>query len=313
MTKSILIILFIIIAILIGGCSNTKALFKQDSKIYSDSIPQTRNDLSVIEELLPWFNYSEVIDHYTPLLGSGISVTKFKHFVVFSDLGEELTYGLIDRDIRNAITAMESNFVSKTPSGITPIILFKELADYKKFVLSNYKDIPEQNLSQYGFYKISKNVIVIRYVSWKGSITHEITHKFTNTDFPSMPSWFDEGLASLNEKADFKNNQLIGLFSLRIIPLRRAIKENTYTGLKHLMTTNDEILYGKRSSYYYAQSRYLLMMLQQEGKLYEYYKLFRDTFNSDKSGISQLENITGKSIDSIDAELVDYIQSFDDR
>jgi len=313
MTKSILIILFIILAILIGGCSDTNALFKQDSFLYADSIPQTRNDLSVIEELLSEFNYDEVIDHFTPLLGPGISITKFNHFVVFSDLGEELTYGLIDRDIRNAIIAMETNYTSKSPSGVTPIILFKELANYKKFVLSNYKDIPEQNLSQYGFYKISKNVIVIRYVSWKGSITHEITHKFTNNDFPDMPSWFDEGLASLNEKAEFRDNQLIGEFSLRIIPLRRAIKENTYTGLKHLMTTNDEILYGKRSSYYYAQSRYLQMMLQQQGKLYEYYKLFRDTFNSDKSGISQLENITGKSIDIIDAELLDYIKSFDNR
>jgi hypothetical protein len=313
MTKSLIIILFIILAILVGGCSDTNALLKEESKILPDSTTHLKNDLSVIEDQFTGFNYDEIIDHYASKLEPNISITKFRYFVVFSDLGEELTYKLIDTDIRNSVTALESNFIALSPAGITPIILFGDLANYKIFVLSNYKDIPEQNLSQFGFYKISKNVIVVRYVSWKGSIPHEITHKFTNTDFPDMPSWFDEGLASLNEKATFTKNELIGEFSLRIIPLRRAIKENTYTGLEHLMTTNDEILYGKRSSYYYAQSRYLLMMLQQEGKLYEFYKHFRNTFNSDKTGITQLEKITGKSLDTIDAELLDYINSFKDR
>lgn len=313
MTKSLIIILFIILAILIGGCSDTYALFKQDKHYIADSIYQSKNDLSVIEEQFTDFNYEEIIDRFSSKLEPNISITKFKYFVVFSDLGEPLTYSLIDSDIRNTISAMESNFVSKTPAGVTPIILFSEHSNYKRFVLANFDDIPEKDLSQFGFFKISKNVIAVRYVSWKGSIPHEITHKFTNIDFPGMPSWFDEGLASLNEKAVFSNNELIGEFSLRIIPLRRAIKENTYTGLEHLMTTNDAVLYGKRSSYYYAQSRYLLMMLQHEGKLYEFYKLFRDTFNTDKTGISQLEKITGKTLDTIDAELLDYIKSFKER
>lgn len=313
MTKSLIIILFIILAILIGGCTDTFTKIKQDSQLITDSVYHSKNDLSVIEEQFTDFNYEEVIDRFSSKLGPNISITKFKYFVVFSDLGEQLTYNLIDGDIRNTILAMESSFVSKTPAGITPIILFAEHSNYKKFVLANFDDIPEKDLSQFGFFKISKNVIAVRYVSWKGSIPHEITHKFTNTDFPGMPSWFDEGLASLNEKAVFSNNELIGEFSLRIIPLRRAIKENSYTGLEHLMTTNDAVLYGKRSSYYYAQSRYLLMMLQQEGKLYEFYKLFRDTFSSDKTGISQLEKITGKTLDTIDVELLDYIKSFKDR
>jgi hypothetical protein len=150
-------------------------------------------------------------------------------------------------------------------------------------------------------------------VNWKGSIPHEVTHKFTNTDFPDMPSWFDEGLSSLHEKSTFKNGDLEGDFSLRIIPLRRAINENTYTDLEHLLKTNDNEFYGKRSSFHYAQSRYLLMYLQQKGLLKDYYRSFRDTFVKDKYGISQLELITGKSIETLNDEVLEYIKSFDNN
>jgi hypothetical protein len=68
-------------------------------------------------------------------------------------------------------------YVDKIPENITPIIFFEDYQRYKQYVLSNY-NIPEHDLSPYGFYKISKNVIIIKYVSWKGSTAHEITHRF---------------------------------------------------------------------------------------------------------------------------------------
>jgi hypothetical protein len=128
-----------------------------------------------------------------------------------------------------------------------------------------------------------------------------------------MPSWFDEGLASLHEKSNFVNGELIGDFSLRIIPIRRAIKENTYTGLETLMKTNDDELYGTRTPFYYAQSRYLLMYLQEMRLLKDYYKLFRETFHEDNTGISQLEKTLGKPIEKIDEEYLHYINSFNDK
>jgi hypothetical protein len=76
------------------------------------------------------------------------------------------------------------------------------------------------------------------------------------------------------------------------------------------MKTNDDELYGKRSSFYYAQSRYLLMYLQQQGLLEKYYKLFRDTYNSDETGISQLEEVTGKQLSQMEGEYIEFIKSF---
>ena len=127
-----------------------------------------------------------------------------------------------------------------------------------------------------------------------------------------MPSWFNEGIASLNEKSSFKNDELTGQFSWRIISLRNALSNNSYTGLRQLMESNDDELYGKRSSFYYAQARYLLMNLQKKGLLYDYYKSFRDTYAKDNTGISQIEAVWGKNLDEIDNEYLQYIRSFEE-
>lgn len=308
MAKSLIIILFIILSILLG-CGNQRSDLKPDKFDSTDSRIDVKKSLSEIEEVFPELDYSSVINLHSGQIPKGMSVTKFRQFVIFSDMNDELTYRLIDTDVRNTIDAMTNNYVNDLPGEVTPVYLFEQYDNYKKFVLDNY-DITENDISPYGFYKISKNVIVIRYVNWKGSILHEITHRFIRSDFPDAPSWFDEGFASLNEKSSFKNGNLIGEFSWRILPLRRALNEDTYTGLKHLMETNDEELYGKRTSYYYAQSRYLLMMLQETGLLEKYYRTFRDKYSKDNTGISQLEEVTGKSLKILDAELLDYIKSF---
>lgn len=268
-----------------------------------------KTSLPELEDIYPGYDYNSVINEHSAIMPDGMSITKFRQFLIFSELNEELTYQLIDNDVRNTIESMTTNFVQKTPDVVTPVYLFEKLDNYKQFVLNNY-DIEESEISPYGFYKISKNVIIIRYVSWKGSILHELTHRFIRSDFPDAPSWFDEGFASLNEKSTFTEGKLNGDFSFRIIPLRRALKEGTYTDLKHLMNTDDNELYGKRTSYYYAQSRYLLMYLQKNGLLEKYYKHFRDNYDKDKTGITQLQEITGHSLNTMDEKLITFIKSF---
>ncbi|NOS84801.1 MAG: hypothetical protein HOP31_06650 [Ignavibacteria bacterium] len=308
MAKSLIILLFIILSILLG-CSSKKSDLKPDVTDSTESRIDIKESLPELEETFPNFDYNSVINAQANKMPSGMSITKFKYFVVFSDMNDELTYKLIDNDVRNTIEAMSNNYVNKLPDVVTPIFLFEKYDNYKEFVMENY-DIPEDDISPYGFYKISKNVIVVRYVSWKGSILHEITHRFIKSDFPNAPSWFEEGFASLNERSTFKNGNLIGEFSFRILPLRRAMNENTYTGIRHLMETDDDELYGKRTSYYYAQSRYLLMYLQEKGLLETYYKAFRDSYDTDNTGITQIEDITAKSLKTLDEELLDYIKSF---
>ncbi len=309
--KFLIISIYVILAILLG-CSNKSSDYryqKEDSITQKSKNSEIKPDLSEIEETYDNLNYASVIDQYKKTLPANISITKFRYFIVFSNLSPEITYNVIDKDIRLTIDAIVNNYINVKPDKVTPVFLFEDYDSYKKFSTNTF-NMDEQDLSPYGFYKISKNVIVIRYVSWKGSPSHEVTHAMLQNDFPDIPSWFNEGLASLHEKSTYKNGVLEGDFSWRILSIRRAFNENTYTDLETLMNTNDDELYSKKSSFYYAQARYLLMYLQQKGLLKDYYINFRDTYKKDNTGITQLEKITGKKLDEIDKELLDYLNSF---
>lgn len=302
------IILIFLFSTAVYGCMEPNDI-RQDVQDSAEVNEDVRRSLSELEDTYTGFNYHEIINRHSPVLPDGMSITRFKHFVIFSDLDEETTYHIIDNDIRQTIDGMVNGYVNRTPDSVTAVFLFRNFEDYKDFTLKN-TDIDEEDLSPYGYYKITQNIIVVRYVEWKGSTKHEIAHRYTKADFPDAPSWFDEGLSSLLEKSRYENGKLIGEFSWRIVALRRAIKDGNYTKLGKMMRTNDEQLYSKRVSYYYAQSRYLLMYLEEKGLLETYYKTFRDTYRQDKTGITQLEKLLGKSLNEIDEDYYSYITSF---
>jgi hypothetical protein len=86
----------------------------------------------------------------------------------------------------------------------------------------------------------------------------------------------------LHERASYKNGILKGEFSWRIISIRKAIENNTYTDLRKLMVSNDDEFYGSKTTFYYAQARYLLMYCRKmiySGNITE---LFRDTYKKMK-------------------------------
>lgn len=300
-----------LILLLLSGCNSKSSERKvlADSTEQKNKLSEVKKDLSEIEEPYNNLDYSTVLEQYSKMLPGDISITKYKYFIVFSDLKPELTYQLITNDIKNTVEAMLNSYITVKPDKVIPIVLFENYNTYRDFAVNNF-GMDENDLSPYGFYKISRNAVIIRYVSWKGSLPHELTHAFIQYDFPDIPSWFNEGLASLHEKSTFKNGELSGEFSWRILSIRRAVNENTYTGIETLMKTNDDELYSKKSSFYYAQSRYLLMYLQEKNLLKKFYKDFRKTYEKDNTGITQLTKITGKSIDELDKELLEYVDTF---
>src|SRR4030066_348104 len=74
----------------------------------------------------------------------------------------------VNKDIRKDSDEMTKNYVSRLPDSVTPVFLFKDYDTYKNFSV-NTIGLESDDLSPFGFYKISNNVIVIRYISWKGS------------------------------------------------------------------------------------------------------------------------------------------------
>ncbi|CAN5454284.1 hypothetical protein BH10BAC5_BH10BAC5_09820 [soil metagenome] len=269
-------------------------------------------DLKDIEEVYTNYDYESVVKLYKPRLDDTFTITRFKYFVIFSHMSDSKTYELIDNDIRHTVEAMENNYIAVKPQAVTAVFLFNDDEVYKTFALKNF-DIEEEDLSPFGFYKVSKRVILVKYISWKGSLSHEVTHSMLQDDFPDIPGWFNEGFASLHEKASYKDGKLIGDFSWRINAIRTAFKNNTYTDLNYLMNITDNELYSSNASFYYGQSRMLLSYLQDKVLLERFYKLFRDTFDADNTGISQLEKLLKLKVYDLEPLFINYVKNFDNK
>jgi hypothetical protein len=311
MHKRLYYLCFFVLQVFIS-CSNKSDLHFDEANNVNlpDNAESKAHTIDNIEEIFDGLDYQSVINRYKGKFDNNITIVRFKYFVIFSDLEPSLTFKLIDKDLRNTITGMTNYYLTRFPDSVTAIFLFEEFDTYKDFSVKTF-NMKVSELSPYGYYKISKNIIAIRYISWKGSLSHETTHALIQADFPEMSSWFNEGLASLHENARYNDGNLQAIFSWRILALRRAFKENSYTDLRSLMETDDEELYSNRSSFYYAQARYLFMYIQEMGLLSRYYKEYKNTFNEDETGITQLERLTGKPLDEIDTELVEFIKNFD--
>lgn len=283
--------------------------FDDKSDAAAEYIPQYgTNSTEDIEEVIDGLNYESVINNYKSKIENPL-IIRYRYFVIFSNLEPELTYKLIQNDIKNTVTTMQNFYTQKSPDSVTAVFLFNDFNSYKDFSVKTI-DLNADDLSLYGFYKISMNTIAVRYLSWKGSLSHEVTHAMIQPDFPEVPSWFNEGMAALHEYGKFINGKLITSFSWRIISLRQAFKENSYIPLRTLMETNDEEFYSERPSYHYAQSCYLLMYLQDKGLLVEYYKLFRGSYEDDRTGITQLESVLNMPLEKFEPQYIEYVKNF---
>jgi hypothetical protein len=66
------------------------------------------------------------------------------------------------------------------------------------------------------------------------------------------------------------------------------------------MSPQGSDFHNHRNSLHYAQARYVCMYLQQQRKLAEFYKTYRDNFKDDPSGQKSLENVMGKTVEEKD-------------
>jgi len=225
------------------------------------------------------------------------------YFVVASNLSPEETDEIIMNTIGRAIECFYNNFFNKKPDEVTTIFLFKDDASYRYWAKKLYDDT---DLSRFGYYKPYSKVMLMNISTGTGTLVHELTHALVRYDFPDIPAWFNEGLGSLYERCSLNNGIILGYVNWRLPTLQDAISDNSYTGLNTLVNTSEDEFYGNNSGFYYAQSRYLCLYLQEKGLLRKFYKSFRDGFSKDNTGKIFLEQITGYSLTGLNSEFVKW-------
>ena len=228
-------------------------------------------------------------------------------FVVATDLkGESRNRmaGLVDR----TYDALYDEFFEVRPTEPIKVYLFRREADYETYCKRKYKRACG---TPFGFYVEADRRMVMNISTGGGTLNHELVHPLLETDFPQVPAWFNEGLASLFEGAYYnRKGRLRGMLNWRLPGLQSALrKDPKAVPLRSLMSTTRKQFYDDDSGTLYAAARHLLLYLQRKHLLQRYYEEFKKTAKADPTGITAMETVTGKKLAELEKEWLRWVRS----
>ncbi len=240
-----------------------------------------------------------------PRLGAECGVLVRSPFVIAGDLTERQLLEWYERTIAPASRALGRAYFDKSPGAPITILLFSGEQSYNRFAKHLFG---EEGISVYGYYKSDQRTLVMNIETGGGTLVHELTHALVDFDFPQVPDWFNEGLASLYEQCRFLPDDagLEGLPNWRLPGLQEAIRQKRLRSLAQLIV--DDEFRGQDVAINYAQARYFCLYLQERKLLEEFYRRFRAAHSDDPRGLqTALDLFAPKSWDEIDREYQEWV------
>lgn len=196
-------------------------------------------------------------------------------FVIAGNLSEPQLAGVYRQTIDPATTALARDYFRMVPDEPVVILLFSDEETYRAYALRLFG---ANQVSIYGFYKPAYRAVVANLGGGGGTVVHELTHALVDFDFPRMPIWLNEGLASLNEECDILVTEIGPVveprLNWRLRLLQRAIPEGRLRSIEDLMGSNS--FRGSDEAIKYAHARYFCMYLHRLGVLDDFYRAVRD-------------------------------------
>jgi hypothetical protein len=238
----------------------------------------------------------ELGDKYTIEVVQGI-------FVVASDDAGP-TYQRAKGTIKHVYNAMYKDFMQTKPDKPLKVYLFKDKQSYERYCKKAYGTRPS---TPFGFYRSAERKMIMNIGTGTGTLAHELVHPLLEADFPGVPSWFNEGFASLYEQSRYTSTgSMKGMVNWRLPGLKSGLRE---VSLKRLMQTTSSEFYRDRSGLNYAAARYLCLYLQEKGVLAKFYKAFKEVYpKKDKTGIKTLQKVLGKRLNQIEPEWKKWVK-----
>lgn len=221
------------------------------------------------------------------LAGKGYTVVVEAPFVVIGDEAAKKVKHRAEGILRWSIERYEDELFAAKPDNVIEVWLFKNERTYRRGAKQRWGDDPD---TPYGYYSAENGAIILNIGPGAGTLTHEVVHPFVEVDFPKAPAWLNEGLASLYERPTERNGHIWGLVNWRLPSLKREIRAGSLPPLATLLaSTSDEFYDAEYDSYAYA--RYLMLYLQDKGKLGAFYKQFRGAVGDDPTGARTLADV----------------------
>ena len=226
------------------------------------------------------------------LNSSDFSIVIQRPFVVVGDEPEQAVRQHATDTVKWAVDHLKKDYFKEDPAEILDIWLFKDDSSYRKNTRLLFNSEPT---TPYGYYSRTDKALVMNINTGGGTLVHELVHPFMEANFPSCPSWFNEGMGSLYEQCGEDNGHIYGYTNWRLRGLQRAINEKRVPSFETLMAMDARTFYNENRGDNYGQARYLLYYLQEKGLLRKFYAEFVAQQSQDPSGYKTLKKILGES------------------
>jgi hypothetical protein len=192
------------------------------------------------------------------------------------------------RTVRWTRELLRKDFFADDP-GVLEAWLFRDKTSYRRGAKEFFGDDPD---TPYGYYSPSHHALVMNIGPGAGTLVHEIVHPYLEANFPDVPAWFNEGLASLYERPTEVAGHIRGLPNWRLPALQRELRAGRGRSLVDLLATTSAEFYGAEDETY-ARARYLCYYLQERGLLLDFYRRFRAGRAADPTGVGALRAVLG--------------------
>ena len=238
-------------------------------------------------------------------MGAGFRVAVVEPFVVSSNQSREEFDAVCQHTIRWAAEMLNKDFFPRGPDKIVTIYLFKDEESYEKYARLLFGEKPT---TPYGYYLPEHEALVMNIGTGGGTLVHEMVHPLLAADFPSAPSWFDEGLASLYEQSRRREGQISGMLNWRLPVLQEGMRKGRFVALEKLLSSSTDDFYDDPFGMHYAEVRYLCYYLQEKRLLRRFYKEFKANHSADPTGIGALLKVTGEeSLKDLEARWLEFL------
>ena len=224
------------------------------------------------------------------LSGTSMTVLVESPFVVVGDMGARETRRIATGFLRSKTALLEKDFFPQRPDKLIEVWLFKNERSFRAGAKKFFDDTPD---TPFGYYSPEHSAMIMN-ADGLGTLSHELVHPYMEKNFPNVPSWFNEGLASLYEYPGESKGHIIGHVKWRLPELTSEIAKKTLPTLAKLLHTTTDEFYGADWDAY-AQARYLCYYLQEHGQLHAFYDKFKAD-GKDESGQTALEAVLGEKL-----------------
>jgi hypothetical protein len=262
------------------------------------SVPQCMQDLPRNEE-----ETKAIAEEIRKELGEETRVERIEDVFFVATNDSPASFKACQGTISRMYRYLQKDYFTRKPEKPIRVYLFRDKTSYEDYCKRTYEKPPS---TPFGFYMARERKMVMNIATGTGTLAHELVHPLLAEDFPGVPSWFNEGFASLYEQSGSRGDRVVGHVNWRLPGLHKALKGRGVS-LDTLLKTTTEEFYGDDRGVHYAAARYLCYWLQEHDLLIPFYREFRASRADDPSGLASLEKVAKRPLAELEPAWRDWI------